>query len=211
MAACWKRFCAEKMMKRRALVAVDLGAESCRISLLRWLGGDPEIRLVHRFPNAPWAQNGRLRWDIDAIYRGVEAGLRMCAEIATEGIAAVGVDGWAVDYVRLAANGEPMSAPFCYRDERTVRAVEEVHRLISPEKLFDLTGIQFLRFNTLYQLYADTSEGIAQSLPWMNLPEFITYRLCGRRTAEYTNATHTALVNLGTRKWCAEIFDHAGL
>ena len=135
----------------RALVAVDLGAQSCRTSLLQWLNGGPRIRIVHRFPNSPITQAGSLRWDIKKILGGVEQGLRRCAELAPEGIAAIGLDGWAVDYVRLGADGEPVSNPYCYRDERNVEAQKQVHAQISRERLYALTGIQILPFNTLYQ------------------------------------------------------------
>ncbi len=85
------------------LVAVDLGAESCRVSLLRWIDGQPEIRLVHRFANSARNDGNGLRWNIAAIRKGVEEGLSACAQLSPEGIAAIGVDGWAVDYVRLGA------------------------------------------------------------------------------------------------------------
>src|SRR5205814_6763038 len=80
--------------KRAALVAVDLGAQSCRVSLLRWKQGQPQIQVIHRFPNAPIATQEGLRWDIRRIFDGVKDGLRICAEAAPEGIASVGVDGW---------------------------------------------------------------------------------------------------------------------
>src|ERR1700759_744382 len=86
---------------RRALVAIDLGAESCRVSLLRWLEGGPRVEVVHRFVNHAMERDGALRWDMTAILRELEYGLRQCAMVATEGVRSVGVDGWAVDYVRL--------------------------------------------------------------------------------------------------------------
>jgi rhamnulokinase len=138
------------------------------------------------------------------------AGLQQCARLANE-IAAIGIDGWAVDYVRLNAAGEALANPYCYRDERTIEAVERVHRKICPETLYRLTGIQFLRFNTLYQLYADRADGFDQSLRWINLPEFFTHQLGGEPVAEYTNATHTGLVSLSTNRWCEQIFGAVGL
>ena len=75
------------------LVAVDLGAESCRVSLLRWLNGHPEIILVHRFSNRPIDENDTLRWDLKHICQGIEAGLRACAELVPAGISAIGIDG----------------------------------------------------------------------------------------------------------------------
>ena len=137
------------------LVAVDLGAESCRVSLLRWIGGQPEIRLVHRFANSAHSDGNGLRWNMTAIRRGVEDGLRACAQLSPQGIAAVGVDGWAVDYVRLGADGQPVADPFCYRDERNVRAKDQVLSRISADRLYQLTGIQIITLNTLYQLHAD--------------------------------------------------------
>lgn len=196
---------------RNARVAVDLGAQSCRVSLLRWRGDEPEIEVVHRFSNEPVPTPGGLFWNIDAIYDGLLAGLRRCAACAPDGIASVGVDGWAVDYVRLDGSGNPVARPFCYRDPRTDRAEREVHAVLPPERLYSLTGIQILRLNTVYQLYADQLAGLDPRLPWVNLPEFISYRLSGKCVSEYTNATHTGLVALGTHAWCDEIFDGLGL
>ncbi|HEV3278725.1 MAG TPA: rhamnulokinase family protein [Terriglobia bacterium] len=204
---------------RPALIAVDLGAESCRVSLLRWSGDRPVMELVHRFPNGPLDLGGRLRWDLEGILQGVEDGLRACAPAfeagrirrGQQGIASIGVDGWAVDYVRLGADGKPLGDPYCYRDERTVEAEREVLARIPPGRLYALTGIQQLRINTLHQLYADTGDGVMADAPWLNLPEYVLHALGGRRVSEYTNATHTQLVDLKRRNWCGEIFAAAGL
>src|SRR5437762_80929 len=201
----------ETSAKRAALVAVDLGAQSCRVSLLRWQQGQPQIQVMHRFPNGPIATQDGLRWDIGRIFDGVKDGLRLCADAAPEGIASVGVDGWAVDYVRLDESGEALADPFCHRDERTQGAEKKVHEIISPSRLYSLTGIQLLGLNTLYQLYADKLAGGRPGTCWLNLPEYVTYRLGGHRVAEYTNATHTQLVRLGGQEWCEEIFESLGL
>jgi rhamnulokinase len=195
----------------KVLVAIDLGAQSCRVSLLRWNGNEPEIEVVHRFSNAPISTPDGLCWEIDVTLEGVMEGLRSCAACAAEGIASVAVDGWAVDYVRLNGKGDPVSLPFCYRDPRTENAERLVHSVVPPSRLYSLTGIQILRLNTLYQLYADKLAGSDPHLPWVNLPEFITYRLSGVRVSEYTNATHTGLVQMGTHCWCGEIFRDLGL
>ena len=195
--------------KRQALAAVDLGAESCRVSLLRWVNGQPEICLAHRFPNSASDNGTGLRWDIGVICKGVEDGLRACAQLAPEGIASIGVDGWAVDYVRLGADGRPTDNPFCYRDERTTASLKRVHSRISPERLYELTGVQILTLNTLYQLAADREA--EQTLPWVNVPEFVMHWLGGRRVSEYTNATTTQLLGVQDRAWCPEVFASAGL
>jgi rhamnulokinase len=206
---------------RRAIVAVDLGAQSCRVSLLRWLPQGPRIQLVHRMANSPFASDGHLHWNLSLLCSAADEGMRRCAAIATEGIAAIGVTGWAVDYVRLngnfgAASADsarltPIADPFCYRDTRTGPAMDALHAKIPADRLYALTGIQVLPINTLYQLYADGNAGIPAHLPWLNLPEYLLYRWGAKPVAEYTNATHTSMVALGKQQWSQEIFDAAGL
>jgi rhamnulokinase len=194
---------------RRAMIAIDLGAESCRVSLLRWLNESPQIELVHRHANAPVSHHGGIRWDLGQITQQMDVGLRKCAEIAGEGIRSIAADGWAVDYVRLNADGEALADPFCYRDERTIRSQPEVFQRISAARLRAITGTEMSRINTLYQLCADAED--LQEKPWLTLPEYILHRLGARRVAEYTNATHTQLVDAEKRSWSPEIFAAAGL
>lgn len=193
----------------RARVAIDLGAESCRVSLLRWRDHHPEIREIHRIPNGPVLQRSSQRWPLSRILAGIEDGLRKSAEIATEGIASIAVDGWAVDYVRLNAKGEPVYDPFCYRDERTVAAKELADKILPPEEAFRRTGAQPLRINTIYQLLADSPEII--HAPWACLPEYVLHWLGAPRVAEYTNATHTGLVDPATGNWARDVFDALGI
>lgn len=200
-------------MTDRALVSIDLGAESCRVCLLRWIS-DParaSIKMVHRFHNAPSdLDSAGLRWNLDHICHELEDGLRSCAEIASEGIASIGVTGWAVDYVRLDSSGQPLAPPFCYRDSRTAQALEAVHAIIPPAQLYAKTGVQIQPINTIYQLYADEITGL-NSESWVLLPEYILHWLGAPRVAEYTNATHTGLVDPDTRSWCHELFSALGL
>jgi rhamnulokinase len=195
-----------------ALVAIDLGAESCRISLLRWPRGEPGITMARRFENGPEDHGAAgWHWNLDRICQELDAGLRTCAEWSPEGIAGIGVTGWAVDYVRLNAAGRPLAPPFCYRDERNQRAMDEVHAIVPAEKLYGRTGVQIQPINTIYQLYADRRSGIPTAAPWVNLPEYILHWLGAPRVAENTNATHTGLIDADTRQWSAEIFTALGL
>jgi rhamnulokinase len=201
----------ERVAKKKALVAVDLGAQSCRVSLLRWHGVDPEIRVIHRFPNAPRATEQGLCWDAEKIFAGVKAGIKLAAQQAPEGIASIAIDGWAVDYVRLQPNGQAVADPLCYRDPRTEKSEQQVHATLPPEKLYSLTGVQIIRINTLYQLYADKLAKFDTRSPWINVPEYVSHLLGGKRVSEYTNATHSGMVALNTHHWCKEIFDTLGL
>jgi rhamnulokinase len=193
-------------MQEPARVAIDLGAESCRVSLLRWESGTPKIEVVHRIPNGPVHLGDSLRWPLDAILDGLEAGLRKAAYAAPEGIASIGVDSWGVDYVRLAPDGHPLQEPFCYRDERTVRTKAAADLVLPPFDIYQRTGTLPLRINTVYQLLADPAAGIDPGVPWIMMPEFILHWLGARRVSEYTHATHTGLVDLKTGDWSREVF-----
>lgn len=194
----------------KALVAIDLGAESCRVSLLRWHGDIPHITLVHRFPNAPIKQGNELRWPLAAILAGVDEGLAKCAALASEGIAAIAADGWAVDYVRLDADGKPHADPFCYRDLRTIAAEEDLHTRITPQRLREITAISPMRINTLYQHVADAQAGLPCT-SWLNLPEYLLFRLGGRPVSEQSMAAHSQRIDAATRTWSPEINAAAGL
>ncbi len=201
----------------RALVAIDLGAESCRVSLMRWVAGQPRMELVHRLANGPVSiktdQGENLYWPLDRILDGVEEGLRKAATLAPEGIQSIAVDGWAVDYVRLGFGERAMHAPYCYRDERSIASKAKAEEMISPEQFFLESGAQPLRINTVFQLMADVDESSsnAASAPWVLLPEYVLSWLGGRKVAEYTNATHTGLVDIKTGNWSADLFTRLGL
>jgi rhamnulokinase len=192
---------------RRALVAIDLGAESCRVSLLRWIDDKPNIQLVHRCSNNAEERADGLHWNLTYILQQLDFGLNECALIATEGIRSIAVDGWGVDYVRLDENGLALADPFCYRDERTVAAEPALHNRISSDRMRELTGIQLMRINTAYQLFADKPE--LHTHRWINLPEYILHRLGARPVAELTLATHSQLVALD-HTWSPEIFTDIG-
>ena len=195
----------------RRVIAVDLGAESCRVSLLQWDSSDTALDTLHRFPNHPVERDGHLYWDLERICTGVEEGLAICAQQAAGPIDSIGVDGWAVDYVWLNPQSVPLRSPFCYRDPRTEPAQLELWKQIPPERLYALTGVQMIRINTLYQLYADQSEQLPKGVGWLNLPEYLLHWLGGQAVSEYTNATHTQMIEAGSMQWCTEIMDAACL
>ncbi len=198
-------------MQQPARIAIDLGAESCRVSLLRWIGGQASIQLVHRIPNGPVHCGTSLHWPLAKILTGLEEGLRKAAVAAPEGIASIAVDSWAVDYVRLDAHGHPLGDPFCYRDQRTLASKTAADQIAPPLEIFELTGAQPLRINTVYQLLADAACGIDPQAPWVCIPEYVLCWLGGRRVAEYTNATHTGLMDLGAGNWSHKLFARLGI
>ena len=198
-------------MKDQARVAIDLGAESCRVSLLRFINGKPAIELIHRLPNGPVHRGASMHWPLTTILAGLEEGLRKAASAAPEGIASIAVDGWSVDYVRLTPDGRPLTEPFCYRDERTIAVKDATDLIAPPQQIFAQSGAQPLRFNTVYQLLADLASGIDPYAPWVMFPEYILHWLGAPRVAEFTNATHTGLVDIHTGNWHAALFAQLGI
>ncbi len=202
------------MKPARHVAAVDLGAESGRVMICRWDGERGELREVHRFPNCCCSQDGHLIWDLEGLWENVLMGLKKAARAAGGLLDSIGIDGWAVDYVLIDAAGDRIGAAHSYRDSRCPPAMTRALEIVSRERLYELTGIQFLPFNTLYQLLAHRQEHPrewARARLWLNLPEYFSFRLTGNAAAEYTNATHTQMVDIRERTWSGEVQGCFGL
>jgi rhamnulokinase len=198
-------------MEPVTVVAVDLGASSGRVMVAR-VGADRlDLQEVHRFANEPvWLwESGRagLHWDCVRLYSEIIRGLRQAREslAAGEQIASVGIDGWAVDYGLLGADGTLLGVPYCYRDERSAAGVEAVHALVPPAGLFRRNGLQFLPFNTVYQLAAEPPARLAPASVMLLLPDLFAYWLTGVARAEVTNASTTGLLDVATRTWDVDL------
>ena len=199
----------------RVFAAVDIGASSGRVILGRVTGADAckgvDLEVVHRFPNGVVEIDGGLRWDFDGLFREVLEGLRAAATVAAvqgERIASIGIDTWAVDYGLVNAAGELIAQPFSYRDDRSRAAVEPVHRTLHPERLYATTGLQFLQFNTIYQL---ATEPDLDGLQALLIPDLIAFLLTGARRTEATNASTTGLFDAVAGEWATEFLAALGL
>ncbi len=190
-----------------SLAAVDLGASSGRVVVGRVGRGELELTEAHRFANNPVQLPTGLHWDVLALYQGVLDGLREAAR-GTE-IASVGIDGWAVDYALLDADGTLLGNPYHYRDRRTSGPViERVHQRIGADALYQTTGLQHLSFNTVYQLAAAKGTPLLDAARTLLLiPDLIAYWLTGSVGAESTNASTTGLFDATTRTWSATVAD----
>jgi rhamnulokinase len=196
-------------------VAIDLGAGSGRV-LVGGPGVDGfHLAEVHRFHYAPRQAQGHLRWDIARLVEGMHAGLRLSWEAAARGgssIASVGVDPWGVDYALLDAGGRLVEEPVCYRDDRTTAAMDLVFASVPREEIYARTGIQFMPFNTIYQLAAHVREGVPdQARHLLLMPDFCHHHLCGSLLSERTNASTTQLLDARTRRWDETLFERLGL
>ena len=189
------------------LAAVDLGASSGRVMV--GLVGPARLELhdVHRFPNDPVRLPDGLHWDALRIYHEVLEGLRRVGR-AEPGLVGVGIDSWGVDYGLLDEGGRLLGNPHHYRDSRTTTGVEAVHAVVPRERLYARNGLQFMPFNTLYQLAA--SRGTAElevAATMLPMPDLIAYWLTGVIGAEETIASTTGLLDARERTWDLHLLD----
>lgn len=191
------------------VAAVDMGATSVRVAVVDLDAAHPEPRIVSRRQHGPVAHpDGTLRWDWEGIVAGVRAGLD--AALAEGELASIGVDGWGVDYGLLGRDGMLVSPPFSYRDARTA-GWQEVAARIGHERLYELTGIQLMPINTIFQLAAHPAAELAQAATLLLLPDLLVHDLCGHVGAERSNASTTALLDATTGEWCGDLLAIAGI
>ncbi len=192
-----------------SVAAVDLGASSGRV-MVGEVGRDLlRLHAVARFGNEPVRLADGLHWDVAELYRQALAGLRVAAAgtLAPPPVS-VAVDSWAVDYALL-RDGKLLGRPFHYRDERTAAGVAAVHDVVSREELYRRNGLQFLPFNTLYQLAADPL--VADADRALLVPDLIGWWLCGRAATERTNASTTGLLDVRTHDWDRDLGSRLGV
>ena len=198
-------------MTGRLVAAVDLGASSGRVMVGRVAPNELELTEIHRFPNDPVRLPDGLHWDVLGLYREILAGLREASR-AADGLVSIGLDSWAIDYGLLDETGSLLGDPFHYRDERTRAAVEAVHEVIQPADLYARNGLQFLPFNTIYQLAAARGSAAFEAARTMLLiPDLLGYWLAGVRVAEVTNASTTGLLDVHRRTWDVELIESLGI
>ncbi|HTV17637.1 MAG TPA: rhamnulokinase family protein [Polyangiaceae bacterium] len=198
----------------RSCAAIDLGASTGRVVVVDWDGDRLALREARRFVTP------RLRdpiteyecWDVDAIEVEIRAGLARL--VAEQRLDSVGVDGWGVDFVLLDADRRRIGPAVSYRDERTRESMPAVLARLPADEIYRRTGIQFLPFNTLYQLAATA----ARHASWLErarhlllLPDYFHHRLCGALANEYSNATTTQLFGLAEHDWDDELLRLAGI
>lgn len=183
-------------------VAIDIGAESGRAIVGELKDGRLTLKEAHRFANGGVRVGGSLYWDILGLWREIKNGIRIAAQ--TGHIDAVGIDTWGVDYALLNAKGDLVGNPYCYRDSRNDGVADRVCAKLGRDVIFEETGIQFLAFNTLYQLVAEREHNPAildQANRLLMIPDLLHFWLTGVAANEYTIATTTQAFNPRTRKW----------
>ena len=208
-------------MENAALVAFDIGATSGRAVLARLEsghGGPENLRIaieeIHRFRNEPATSNGEMRWDMAVVWRHIQFALARAASHGAGRLRSIGVDTWGVDYALLDDQGRLLENPYHYRDPRTEGMMERAVERLGRERIYDITGIQFMPINTLYQLYAAAErspESLRAARSLLMIPDLLNFWLAGTISCEYTNATTTQFLDRRTGAWSCELLEALGI
>ena len=187
--------------------AIDLGASSGRIAVGSLDSGSLVIQEVHRFKHeAKASEDGGLRWEWAKIVAEVKTGLLKAQEFGE--IISIGIDTWAVDYGLLDAQGNLIEEPYCYRDSRTDGLMQSISDSLGAEWIYQRTGIQFIFFNTAYQLRAArNTAALKGAATFLMLPDLLNYVLSGVQSNDITNASSTQLLNAHSQEWDWELID----
>ncbi|MDR2286258.1 MAG: rhamnulokinase [Prevotellaceae bacterium] len=190
-------------------LAFDLGATSGR-SILATLQDDKVIlKELTRFPNKIVRVGDKFYWNIYALFEELKNGLRVAGNEKIK-IDSVGIDTWGVDFVYVADDGTFLGLPRAYRDPYTNGAPEEYFKKIPRKEVYDLTGIQIMNFNSLFQLYAASKESSAALKAAKNIlfmPDALSYMLTGNMVCEYTIASTSQILNPRTKEFESKLFE----
>jgi len=201
-------------MPDKIYLAIDLGAESGRVIAGRWNGKQLRLEEIHRFPNGGVWLGESLRWDTLRLWAEIQTGLGLAAKKFGKKIVSVGADTWGVDYVLLSKHDEMLGQPYCYRDARTDGMMDAAFKRVPRAEIFAQTGLQFMQFNTLFQLLAAQkfTPGLLESADCLLLmPDFLHWALCGARAVEFTNGSTTQCLHALKRDWAKPMLKQFGL
>ncbi len=198
-------------MNKRVL-AFDFGASSGRAIVGVFDGEKIELREVHRFSNDPVTINGTVYWDVQRLFFEIKQGILKAKEDG--GFDSIGIDTWGVDFGLLRKDGTLIENPIHYRDKRNDGMAQKAKKYMSHEEMYDITGIQFMDFNTVFQLLS-----LKENRPYileeadtlLFMPDLLSYMLSGVKSTEYSIATTSQMVDLKTRDWSDKIINDLGL
>ena len=189
------------------VLGFDLGASSGRAIIGIYNNGKITLEEIHRFENIPIEREGHLYWNIDALFNEIKTGIKKCAPIHPD-IQSISIDTWGCDFALTGADGEIVHSPLHYRDSLTENVMNEVFKIIPKETMYKNAGIGFMRFNTVFQLYALKRwqpEIFEKADKLLFMPDLFGFLLTGNLTCEDTIASTSGLINLESRQPDAEI------
>ena len=197
----------------KKVLAFDFGASSGRAILGTFDNGKIELEELHRFSNDPVEVNGHFYWDILRLFFEIKQGILKCSAAGHKDIAAIGIDTWGVDFALIDKDGEILGNPYHYRDAKPEN-MEETFQQLGKENIYEKTGLQFLAFNTLYQLRnlkKNKPQLLDRAEHLLLIPDLFNYLLTGKMAAEYSNVSTTQLLNPNKGQWEYSLTDALGI
>lgn len=199
--------------KMEYYLAIDIGASSGRHILGSIENGKIKLEEIYRFKNGIRKIGNEFCWDIDNLFNEIKSGIKKCKEV-NKIPRTIGIDTWAVDFVLLDNKEKRITNAVSYRDDRTEGMMEEVFNTIPKDMMYLYTGIQFQRFNTIYQLMSikkNNPEILEKAKTFLMIPDYLNFLLTGKKVNEYTNASSTQLVNSFDKRWDKKILTELGI
>ncbi|MEE9430465.1 MAG: rhamnulokinase [Melioribacteraceae bacterium] len=191
-------------MKKSNFIAADFGAGSGRVILATLTDQKIKLKEVHRFKNKIIEGSNHIHWDLDYLSSELIKGLKIIGESKTEYIYGIGIDTWGVDYALYDDEDKLLNNPIAYRDARTNGIMEKVFKISSKKNIYNLTGIQFMQFNTLFQLFSEVNSedsNIKKANALLFMPDIFNFLLTGIKKSEYTIASTSQMLNAEKRSW----------
>lgn len=196
------------------VLAFDLGASSGRAILGIYEEGKVTMKEMHRFSNDPVMVHGTFYWDILRLFHEIKQGISKCVAEGHKDIDSIGIDTWGVDFGLLDKDGKLLENPVCYRDARTVGIKEKAFEICGKERMYKTAGLQFNDFNTIFQLYSlklRRPDILDRAETLLFIPDLLAYFLTGEKSAEYTIASTSQLLNAKTRNYDFTVLEELGI
>ncbi len=200
-------------METKSFLAFDLGATSGRSILGTIEHGRLQMKELTRFPNQMLQIGDHFHWNIYSLFEHFKAAL---AAVKQEGvsISSIGIDTWGVDFALIAKDGTILGAPYAYRDPHTQGMPDKYFKIVPREKVYQLTGIQVMNFNSLYQLFAlkqNKSSLLEAASEMLFMPDALSYLLTGEKVVEYTISSTSQILNPKTKQFESQLLEAAGV
>ena len=196
----------------KQVLAFDFGASSGRAILGTFDGEKITLQEIHRFSNDPVKVGNTFYWDVLRLFHEIKQGILKAKQFGK--IESIGIDTWGVDFGLIDEKGYLLENPVHYRDDRNIGMIEEAEKYMSKDEMYDRTGIQFMEFNTLFQLLSlrkNRPEILERADKLLFMPDLLAYMLTGEKVAEYSIATTSQMVNINTQTWDKELLDTIGI
>lgn len=201
-------------MSKNHFLAFDLGASSGRAILGILENNKLDLIEIHRFKNQMTHIHGHYYWNIFSLFEELKTGLKKCISEFKIQPDSLGTDTWGVDYALVNKEGQLVGLPYAYRDHRTDNSMPEFFEILPKKETYLLSGIQFMQFNTLFQLFASVKEtysGLDVAERLLFTPDVLNYLFTGIKKNEYTIASTSQLLKPGKAEWEPKLFEVAGI